>query len=181
MKSFNFILVILLSTLFLSFNNIEIEDVTNDYELKNKVLYFLSPTCKLCISKAYDINETIKKFGDEINFVFVFHKGISKTDVKKYLNSFGKQKKKITTIFDLSNKLAKAINANITPSVFLFDKSGRVIYYGALDDKEISVVFSRSDKNKSYINESIDQYTKGEIIIQPYKVPVGCVFRQSQF
>ena len=39
MKSFNFILTILLSTLFLSFNNIEIEDVTNDYELKNKVIY----------------------------------------------------------------------------------------------------------------------------------------------
>ncbi|MBK6339759.1 MAG: redoxin family protein [Bacteroidetes bacterium] len=181
MKSFNFILTILLSTLFLSFNNIEIEDVTNDYELKNKVIYFLSPTCKLCISKAYDINETIKKFGDEIDFVFVFHKGISKSDVKKYLNSFGKQKKKITSIFDVSNELAKVLNANITPSVFLLDTSGAVIYYGALDDKEMSVEFSPNKKSKSYIDEAINQYTKGEIIIQPYKVPVGCVFRQFQF
>ncbi|MBK8672869.1 MAG: redoxin family protein [Bacteroidetes bacterium] len=168
MKSFNFILTILLSTLFLSFNNIEIEDVTNDYELKNKVIYFLSPTCKLCISKAYDINETIKKFGDEIDFVFVFHKGISKSDVKKYLNSFGKQKK-ITSIFDVSNELAKVLNANITPSVFLLDTSGAVIYYGALDDKEMSVEFSPNKKVKAILMRQLINTLKEKLLFNLIK------------
>jgi hypothetical protein len=148
--------------------------------LNHAIVYFLNPECKLCKSKAFDIQNTISnnlKNENPLQIYFVFHDGISKKEANKFVKMFGKNKNVISTILDKDNKLAIVLDAKTTPSVYLIDNQNRTLYSGALDDKDVDVVKSKKDKSISYIDQSIIKYQNNQEIEKPFIMPVGCVFR----
>jgi hypothetical protein len=143
----------------------------------NSVVYFLNPDCKLCISKSFDINNTLKNCNyNNIKVHFIFHDYIDKKKIKKFTDIFDK-KLAFESIYDESNVIAEKFNVNITPTVILFNESCEVIYKGAIDDKDISIQKSKLSYAINYIDEAIKSYLNKEKIDVSCTTPVGCIFR----
>ena len=72
-------------------------------------------------------------------------------------------------VVDVTSDMARAYGATRTPEAFLFDKNGRLVYHGAIDDsKEADQVA------KHYLQDAIDALVGGkEIAIKETKF-VGC-------
>lgn len=71
---------------------------------------------------------------------------------------------------DKNNELADAFGASRTPEVFLFDKSGKLVYHGAIDD-------SPSDAkavNRHHLKEAINEVTAGQEVSVKESKSVGC-------
>lgn len=71
---------------------------------------------------------------------------------------------------DKNNELADAFGASRTPEVFLFDKSGKLVYHGAIDD-------SPSDAkavNRHHLKEAINEMTAGQEVSVKESKSVGC-------
>lgn len=143
----------------------------------NSVVYVLNPDCKLCQYKTFDMQETLKlSMQNDIKIYFVFHKGINKKKAKRFINMFS-DKKFIKVYYDDNNEVTNRLKVNTTPSVLLFDKQCNNIYFGAIDDKDISLQKSKTDKTISYIDAAIKSYLNNEKIEISCTTPIGCIFK----
>jgi thioredoxin-related protein len=71
---------------------------------------------------------------------------------------------------DKNNELADAFGATRTPECFLFDKSGKLVYHGAIDDNP-------NDENsvsRKHLKEAINEVTTGKEVSVKKSRSVGC-------
>ena len=71
---------------------------------------------------------------------------------------------------DKNNELADAFGANRTPECYLFDKSGKLVYHGAIDDNPADA----SRVNRSHLKEAINELTTGKDVSVKESRSVGC-------
>lgn len=78
---------------------------------------------------------------------------------------------KFPICYDASQEVAKAYNAACTPDFFLFDKAGKLIYRGQLDD-------SRPGNDKPVtgrdLRAALDAVLAGQPVSQDQKPSLGC-------
>lgn len=74
---------------------------------------------------------------------------------------------------DEESKLAHAFGATRTPHIYLFDKTGKLVYRGAIDDN------ARKAKKvkKRYLADAIDEMLAGEKIGDPTTKAFGCTIK----
>lgn len=75
---------------------------------------------------------------------------------------------------DKNNELADAFGATRTPECFLFDKDGKLVYHGAIDDNP-------SDENnvsRHHLKEAISEMTQGKNISVKQSRSVGCSIKR---
>ncbi|HMH33767.1 MAG TPA: thioredoxin family protein [Puia sp.] len=76
---------------------------------------------------------------------------------------------------DKNSELADAFGASRTPECYLFDKSGKLVYHGAIDD-------SPSDVNgvkRHHLRSAIDELVAGKNISVTETRSVGCSIRRG--
>jgi thioredoxin-related protein len=76
---------------------------------------------------------------------------------------------------DKNSELADAFGANKTPECFLFDKSGKLVYHGAIDD-------SPGDMNnvkRHHLKEAVDEMISGKQITIKETRSVGCSINRA--
>jgi thioredoxin-related protein len=71
---------------------------------------------------------------------------------------------------DKNNELADAFGANRTPECFLFDKNGRLVYHGAIDDNPNNA----GDVSRQHLKEAINELTAGKDVSVKKTKSVGC-------
>lgn len=73
-------------------------------------------------------------------------------------------------VVDASSDVARAFGATRTPEAFLFDREGRLVYHGAIDDNA-----KQPDQVKArYLEEAVNAVVDGkEIAVQETKA-LGC-------
>ena len=72
-------------------------------------------------------------------------------------------------VVDATSDVARAYGATRTPEAFLFDKDGKLVYHGAIDDsKEANQV------TKHYLQEAIDALVTGKEVATKETKFVGC-------
>ena len=155
----------------------EIEGVKTNFS--NSIVYFLDPECKLCISKAYDIKETISKYIQlpDLKFYIVFHKDTHYRKSKKYFKKLKINSSSLNYIYDKKNLFVCRFDVKITPTVYLVNKNSDIIYQGALDDKDVSVEISKYEKNYNYIERALEEYLNKNDVSIPKTKSIGCIFR----
>jgi thioredoxin-related protein len=75
---------------------------------------------------------------------------------------------------DKNSELADAFGANRTPETFLFNKEGKLVYHGAIDDNP-------SDPNsvsRKHLKEAIDETLSGKNITVQTSRSVGCTIKR---
>ena len=71
---------------------------------------------------------------------------------------------------DKNSVLADAFGANRTPECFLFDKNGKLVYHGAIDDNPTD----ESSVNRHHLKEAINELVNGKDVSVKKTKSVGC-------
>lgn len=71
---------------------------------------------------------------------------------------------------DKNSELADAFGANRTPECFLFDKSGKLVYHGAIDDNPND----EGSVNRHHLKEAINEIVNGKAVSVKQTRSVGC-------
>ena len=75
---------------------------------------------------------------------------------------------------DRNNELADAFGANRTPECYLFDKSGKLIYHGAIDDNPGDA----SSVGRKHLQQAIDESLAGKEVSIKTSRSVGCSIKR---
>jgi len=123
------------------FNLLGIDDKNHSLsEYKNyqaKLIIFMCNHCPYVQAKVDALNEIYNKFKGKIAMI-----GINSNDATKYpddsfdaMKIFAKEKGfGFTYLVDETQEVAKKYGAVCTPDPFLFDKDGRLVFHGRLDN-----------------------------------------------
>ena len=76
---------------------------------------------------------------------------------------------------DRNNELADAFGANRTPECYLFDKAGKLVYHGAIDDNPANA----SKVNRTHLKEAINEVTAGKDVSVKESRSVGCGIKRK--
>ncbi len=76
---------------------------------------------------------------------------------------------------DSDNTLADSFGATRTPECFLFDKNGKLVYHGAIDDSPADI----TEVKHNYLKQAITQMTGGDDVTVKESRSVGCSIRRK--
>lgn len=76
---------------------------------------------------------------------------------------------------DKNNELADAFGATRTPECFLFDKTGKLVYHGAIDDNPNNA----EAVNRKHLKEAIDEVTTGKDVSVKQSRSIGCAIKRK--
>jgi thioredoxin-related protein len=76
---------------------------------------------------------------------------------------------------DSDNTLADAFGATRTPECYLFDKNGKLVYHGAIDDSPADI----SEVKRNHLKQAITEMTQGTDISVKESRSVGCSIRRK--
>lgn len=96
----------------------------------------------------------------------------SKEEMKKYAK---KQKYTAPYVIDSMSVMADAFGATRTPECFLFDKDGKLVYRGSIDDspKDASAV------KQHYLLDAMTAVSKGNAVAVGTTVSSGCTIKRK--
>jgi len=75
---------------------------------------------------------------------------------------------------DKNNELADAFGASRTPECFLFDKEGKLIYHGAIDDSPSDAATVK----RNHLKEAINEVLAGKEVSVKQSKSVGCSIKR---
>ena len=96
-------------------------------------------------------------------------KGDSYDDMKGYAKKLGY---KFSYVVDQNSVMADAFGANRTPECFLFDKDGKLVYHGGIDDNPDGAV-------SPYLTTAVAKMVKGEKIDPEKTRSIGCGIKRK--
>jgi len=76
---------------------------------------------------------------------------------------------------DSDNLLADAFGATRTPECFLFDKNGKLVYHGAIDDSPADI----TQVKRNHLKQAIAEMTQGTDVGVKESRSVGCSIRRK--
>lgn len=76
---------------------------------------------------------------------------------------------KVPYVVDATSDVARAFDATRTPETFLFDKDGKLVYHGAIDDSK-----KASDVEKHFLRDALDALIAGKSVSVQETKFVGC-------
>jgi Redoxin len=121
-------------------------------------------TCKYAAGKDIGVvllnsNEATRNDGDSYG------------DMKDYAK---KQRYSFNYVIDNNSVMADAFGANRTPEVFLFNKEGKLVYHGAIDDNPNSP----DEVTRKHAIIAIDEMVAGKNITMKETRSVGCSIKR---
>jgi AhpC/TSA family len=76
---------------------------------------------------------------------------------------------------DSENEIADAFGATRTPECFLFNKDGKLVYHGAIDDSPADI----NEVKRSHLKEAINEMTGGNAVSIKESRSIGCSIRRK--
>jgi thioredoxin-related protein len=77
-------------------------------------------------------------------------------------------------VVDKNSELADAFGAMRTPEIFLFDKTGKLVYHGAIDDNPSNT----ASVKRNHLQQAIDEMLSGKDITVKTSRSVGCSIKR---
>ena len=150
-----------------------------DVNKKNGLLVMFS--CNTCpvVGKYQSRTLEIGKFASdkEIGVVLLNSNEATRADGESYedmKNYATEQGYKFSYVVDQNSVMADAFGATRTPEVFLFDKSGKLVYHGAIDDNA-----NGPDKvTRQHAKIAIEEMLAGKQVSTTTTRSVGCTIKR---
>ena len=150
-----------------------------DAAKKNGLLVMFScNTCPYVIKNQQRTSEAGDyAMGKNIGFILVNSNEGNRSGADSYnaMQQYAKsQGYKWHYVVDEKSVLADAFGAKRTPECYLFNKEGKLVYHGAIDDNPSDA----SAVNRKHLKEAMDQLLKGEDISVKTSRSVGCAIKR---
>lgn len=138
------------------------------------VIYFLSPECPLCINYTLAMRNLEQKFGsDSVRFYGAYSKEwFSAEEVREYQLKY---KLEFEMLLDEDNQLANALDASVTPEVFVFNQIGEKVYSGKIDNWVNDLGKKKLKVSENYLENALIAALSGEDITPKQTEPIGCL------
>jgi thioredoxin-related protein len=78
-------------------------------------------------------------------------------------------------VLDSDNELADAFGATRTPECYLFDKNGKLVYHGAIDDSPADI----TEVKRNHLKQAITEMEQGTAVSVKESRSVGCSIRRK--
>lgn len=98
-------------------------------------------------------------------------KGDSYDDMKDYAKKLGYG---WNYVVDQNSAMADAFGATRTPEIFLFDKSGKLVYHGAIDDNSSGP----DEVTRKHLSIAMDELVAGKEVSTKTTRSVGCTIKR---
>jgi thiol-disulfide isomerase/thioredoxin len=139
---------------------------------KPTAVIFTSTQCP--VSNAYNerMNAVYKDYsGKGVNFTFVNANATETAEnVDRHASSNGWN---FRVYKDPQNRLADKLNAQVTPEVFLFDKTGTLVYHGRIDDSQNEAKIKTRD-----FRAALDALLAGKPVAVSEAKAFGCTIKR---
>ena len=140
-----------------------------------KALVFLFTSVDCPISNRYapvvkQLNTTFAPKG--IQFWLVYPNPFDTPDaIHKHLQAFAYNNQ---ALLDPDHTLAKLAKASVTPEAAIFDRQGRELYHGRIDDRYVSLSLERPAPTRHDLEDALNAVVHGAPIAQASTTAVGC-------
>ncbi len=140
------------------------------------MIVFWSANCPF--SKRYDprINKIVKDYQSK-GVVVIGIDSNSGDTLSEIKDAIKERSLEYSILVDPGNLIADQYGAITTPHVFIIDRSGLLVYEGAVDDQ------GWSDKNPitaNYARAALDAAITNEILVTPVTKPFGCTIKRVE-
>jgi peroxiredoxin len=144
------------------------EHTLAEYKGKPVVLVFVSKECPWSRGADPVLSQLVKDYeGKAVILGIDANKDNKPEDIKEY----AKQNNLAYTILkDEKNRYADQLGAKKTPEVFLLDAEGKVVYHGAVDDRQ-----KENEEGKTnFVRQALGEVLAGKPVSVPEKNTIGC-------
>jgi thiol-disulfide isomerase/thioredoxin len=142
------------------------------------VVLFMDPECP--VTQKY--GATLRKLHQEwqekdVKLLAVYPVvGIDSATVADFAQAY---RYEFTHVLDPQQQLAKDLQANTTPEVFMLDSLGQVRYRGAIDNWFYELGRYRRVVTEHYVQDALTAYLQGDPIVISKTEAVGCLIGTS--
>ena len=137
------------------------------------VLDFLSQTCPYSRGSAAYLSELAREYAQKgVVFLGVdSHKSTTHAENAAYKKKAGIP---YPILRDERNAYADAVGATRTPEIYLIDKSGTLVYQGAVDDRKVPTELGETP----YLKNALDEVLAGKSVSTPHVSAWGCSIKR---
>ena len=136
----------------------------------------LSPECPLCKNYSTVLNKIREQFSNDVSVYGIVP---GRTYSVKLVKEFAKDYKISFPIYiDPKKELTAYIKGKVTPEVILLNKSGDVIYRGAIDDWVSELGKKKLVVSNQYLKAAIEEYLQNRTISIKNVEPKGCLINE---
>jgi hypothetical protein len=137
------------------------------------VLIFTSIDCPISNRYAPDIRRLHERFAAEgvrVSLVFANPRD-TPAAARAHARAFGYR---MDLVFDPRQGLVKRTGATVSPEAAVFDRAGRLVYRGRIDDRYVEVGVDRQTATTHDLEDAITATLDGRPIARPITRAVGC-------
>lgn len=142
-------------------------------EVTVTVLLFVSVECPISNRYAPEIRRLYDAFASRgVQFWLVYPNPLDSPDnIRQHLHEFGYQARALQ---DPDHELVKRTGATITPEAALYDRFGRLVYRGRVDDRHVTLGLERPAPTRLDLYEALLATLEGRSILETTTPAVGC-------
>lgn len=146
----------------------------SDYAGKVVVIDFLSKDCPWSRGAAPSIAELAKQYpGGDVVFIGInSNEGATHDAMAAYAKTAGIG---YAIVLDEHNAYADIVGATRTPEMFVIDKTGKLAYHGAYDNRKSPEEVG----NENYTKNAIDAVLAGKPVAKPEVSAWGCTIKRA--
>jgi len=136
------------------------------------VLVFLRQDCPVSSRYAPAIQQISQHYQRDASFFLVYpDKDESAQTIRKYLTDYGYH---LPALRDPEHTLVKQARAEITPEAAVFNREGKLIYHGRIDNWYVEFGRSRPAPTTHELSDAIAAAIAGRPLANPAVKGVGC-------
>lgn len=133
----------------------------------------LDPDCPFCQLYAHDLQEFASRYGAQgVRVVGVYAGPYMEAVKAERFAADGNFT--FPQVMDHDCMLTLALNARVTPEVFLMDAKGERIYHGAFDDRAVRQGRKKIAAQQYWLTDAMDAYLRNRAP-SPEVIAVGCI------
>ena len=136
------------------------------------VLVFTSTQCLVANQYTPRLNQMHQTYPGVALFGTYANQDDSITAIAKHVD---KMQIIFPVVKDFDGRLAKRVEATMTPQAFLINQDGQVCYAGAIDDNRYA-----NSVRETYLTDALNQLLEGKQILVPQAKSFGCTIHFSQ-
>lgn len=149
----------------------------NSPECRGVAIVFLSTECPMCNEQIPQLNKLTvsnKKLGLELYGV-ITDRTITRQQAKEHAEKY---QLKFPMILDSAHALRDLTRATHTPEAFVFDRSGKLVYRGLIDDS-VEQLGKKNRAKKHYLAEALKSVASGSKVSVTQTTVVGCLIEEA--
>jgi len=134
---------------------------------------FVSTDCPVANAFQPTLTQILEDYSGEGIRFFMVHSSarVRKQEVVDHASDY---RIRIPVVLDANQKIARMLQAKVTPEVIVVDRAGQVRYRGLINNLYAGYGKKRRAPTEHYLTDALDALIAGEPIVHAVTKPIGC-------